>query len=194
MTDDQNLGSAFGDKGTKANQIAYGHPYAENIIDSAREVLNQSETGKTLLKVRDTFKIPVHIIKGNGESGYSPEMNTIFIQTSGNTQKATGEIILNFIKALREADQEYAGHKAPDPLKDVIAYAGFMHARNLDAITHICKVVKELTNSSYFSDLLDTLPKLGLNRVYKAYIDGASKEQLYMEYAEAYNEQRGSKH
>ncbi len=193
MTEDGHLGSAFGEKGTKANQIAYGHPYGEKILEEAREILAESETGRALVNVQDHFKIPVNVIKGSGESGYAPDMNIIFLQVPGSKQEATPKLVMGYVKSLREADLEYQGEKAPDPMKDVIGYASFMHARNLDTIVHICKFVKELTNSSYFSNLLDTLPKLGLNSVYKAYIEGASDEELYMKYAEAYEAiQRGS--
>ena len=185
------LGGTFGSK-TKGSQIAYGHPAGKEIVAMARDVMKESETGRVLLKVLDYHKIPVHVIKGTGESGFTPDLNVIYLQVSGNVEKAQSGLILYLVKALREADQEYAGFRAPDPMKDIMAYAAFMHARNLDSITHICKFVKELTNTSYFTDLLDTLPKLGLNGVYKAFIAGASKEELYMEYAAAYNTKRGS--
>lgn len=188
----KDLSGAFGDKGTKVNAIAYGHPHTEEIIESARAVIRESQTGVVLLRVMDHFRIPVQIIKGNGESGFNPELKVIFLQVPGNIKKATTAVIFNIIKALREADQEYAGFKAPDPLKDVIEYAGFMHARNLDSITHICKVAKELTETSHIPDLLDTLAKLGLDSVYKAYLKGASREELYDEYANAYDTNRRS--
>ncbi len=173
--------------------IPYGHPHAKTIIEESREIMAQSETGQALLRVWDKFNIPIHVIKGTGETGFSPDLNTIYIQTSGAVKGTNPEIVMGFIKALREADLEYSGEKAPDPVKDIMAYAGFMHARNVDCIINICKFVQELTNSSYFSDLLDTLPKLGLNEVYKAYIAGASDEELYMVYAEAYDStMRGS--
>ena len=89
-------------------------------------------------------------------------------------------------KSAREADQEYAGFKAPDPTKDVIEYAGFMHARNLDSTYYICQMIKELTNSLHFAVLLDSLKNLGLHNIYKAFLEGASKEELYDYYAEAY--------
>lgn len=185
------LGKAFGGK-SKSSGISYGHPAAKEILASARAVLQESETGRVLLRVMDHHRLPVHVIKGTGESGFSPDLNVIYLQLSGNVEGAVPTLILYLVKALREADQEYAGFRAPDPMKDIMAYAAFMHARNLDSITHVCKFVKELTNSSHFQELLDTLPKLGLNGVYKAYINGASKEELYMEYAAAYNTKRGS--
>lgn len=186
------LKSSFGSKGTKVNQIPYGHPNANTIIAAAREVLVQSELGVVLVQVWDKFQIPVHVIKGSGEPGFSPQTNTIYMRVPGNVTSATPEFVLGLIKALREADLEYSGYKTPDPSHDISAFAAFMHARNLETITCICKFVKELTNSSYFTVLLDTLPKLGLNEVYKAYIDGASREELYDKYAEAYDNERGT--
>lgn len=185
--EDKNLKGAFGDKGTQTNAISYGHPHAEAILSEAREIISKSATGNILVRVMDHHRIPVHIIKGTGESGFSPDLRTIYLQVPGKTTHATPDAVIQLVKALREADQEYSGHRAPDPMKDVIEYAAFMHARNLDSITHICMVVKELTNSSDFSEFLDSLTNLGLNGVYKAYLRGAPKEELYMEYAEAYN-------
>lgn len=191
-TEDQLKGS-FGDKGTKVNQIAYGHPHAEKIIEEAKAVLKESETGRKLVGLIEQKKVPVHIIKGTGESGFSPELMTLFIQMPGKTDKASGLFIVQLIKGLREAAQELGGAKTPDPLKDVIEYAEFVHARNLDALETVCKVVKELTNSLHFPVLLDTLSNIGLNKAYKAYLSGVSEEEFYMEYASAYNNtDRGS--
>lgn len=190
-TDNSGLKGSFGSKGTKVNQIPYGHPHAKEIVAEAREILLKAETGQILVEIWDQFQIPIHVIKGNGEAGFSPQNNTIYLQVAGSIKTATPEVVLGLLKALREADMELAGFKTPDPSKDITTYAAFMHARNLETITAICKFVKELTNSSYFTVLLDTLPKLGLNGVYKAYIDGATREQLYDAYADAYDNERG---
>ncbi len=187
------LKGAFGDKGTQTNAISYGHAHADAIISGAREMLLQTPTGKILVKVMDHHRIPVHILKGNGESGFSADLKTIYLQVPAKTAAATPDIAIQLVKSLREADLEYSGNRAPDPMKDVLEYAAFIHARNLDTIRHACMVTKELTNSSIYSDFLDSLAKLGLNGVYKAYLAGASDEELYMEYAAAYNStERGS--
>jgi hypothetical protein len=191
-TDSGGLKGSFGSKGTKVNQIPYGHPQGETIVKEAREKLVLTDIGQKLAKVWDTFRIPVHVVKGNGETGFSIDLNTIYIQTPGTTKAATPEIVLGMVKALREADLEYAGDKMPDPMKDVMAYAAFMHARNMETIVCMCQFVKELTNSLEFTVFLDTLPKLGLNGVYKAYINGASDEEIYIEYAKAYDTMRGN--
>lgn len=187
------LQGAFGDRGTNVNSMAYGHPHAEKIMSQAREVLMESPTGTKLLNVLDVKKVPLMIMKGKGESGFSPDMMSITLLVPGNIKELNADILVAMIKALREAAQEIGGFKTPDPRKDVVHYAEFIHARNLESVTFVCKIVKELTNSSYFSVLLDSLKKLGLNSMYKAYLDGASKEELYMKYAEAYNSiNRGS--
>ena len=188
--DKKKLKGAFGEKGTQVNAISYGHPHGQQIMAEAYDVIRESEAGRLLLRLLDNRKVPVQIIRGTGESGFSPELMTIYLQVPGKVSHATPQFIVYLIKALNEAAQELAGYKTPDPSKDIMAYASFIHGRNLDAISEVCKVVKELTNSSHFSDLLDTLAELGLNRVYKAYIDGASRDELYTEYAEAYDQAR----
>lgn len=180
------LGSAFGSK-TKGSQISYGHPYAKEILDSATSVIRESETGALFLRLIDQKRVPVHVIKGMGQSGFTPELMTIYLQVPAKAQTANGIIIVNLIKALHESAQELGGLKAPDPSKDIIAYASFIHGRNLDSITETCQVVKELTNTGKYQYLLDSLTELGLNGVYKAYIAGKTRDELYEEYALAYD-------
>lgn len=184
--DKNKLKGAFGEKGTQANAISYGHPYADTLVEQARVILLESAEGKNLVKVLDSRKVPVHVLKGKDVGGFSPEMMTIFIQTPSNLSSPNALFIVDLIKGLREAAQEIGGFKAPDPMKDVIAYAEFIHSRNMDSLVTVCKVTKELTNSAIYTDLLDTLTDLGLNGVYKAYIGGGSDEDLFMEYAAAF--------
>lgn len=181
------LTGAFGDKGTKVNAIAYGHPYGEKIMSEAMAILRESPTASLHLRLLEHKKVPVQIIKGTGQAGFSPELMTIYLQIAGKAQSPTPAFIINLVKSLNEAAQELAGFKTPDPSKDLMAYASFIHGRNLDSITEVCKVVKELTNSSHYPDLLDTLAELGLNNVYKAYLGGASRDELYVEYAASYD-------
>lgn len=189
MTDKETssgLGGTFGAK-TKGSQIGYGHPHGKALFDSAAEIIRECPTGQKYLKLVDFKKVPVHVIKGNGQSGFSPELMTIYMQAPGNMTKASGSFILYLIKGLSEAAQELAGFRTPDPRKDIMAYASFIHGRNLDSITEVCKVVKELTNTGHFQDLIDSLTEMGLSSVYKAYIEGKSREELYEKYASAYD-------
>ncbi len=184
------LGGKFGAK-TTGSQINYGHPNSQQILDSAVAIIRESERGRLLLKLLDFKRVPVHIIKGMGQSGFSPEAMTIYLQVPGSVSMATPAFTISLIKALNEAAQELAGFKTPDPRKDIMAYATFIHGRNLDSITEVCRVIKELTNTSHFTNLLDSLTELGLNGVYKAYIDGKPREALYEQYAAAYDAVRG---
>lgn len=178
------LKGSFGDRGTNVNSLSYGHPYGEKIIEEIKEVLRESETGRKLISVHTHHNIPVQVIKGVGASGFNPQAKIIYLQISGKVKKASPTMVLQVIKGLREADQEMLGFTAPDPAKDIMEYATVMHSKALDAIIYICKVVKELTNSSYYSVLLDEIDKLGHIKVYKAYERDASKEELFKAYAD----------
>jgi len=188
MTDKEEtgLGGTFGSK-TKGSQISYGHPHTRELLDSAIQVIRESESGRKLLKLLELRKVPVQVIKGTNQSGFSPELNMIYLQAPGKSTQASGSFILNLVKALHEAAQELAGFRTPDPREDIMAYASFIHGRNLDSITQVCVVMKELTNTSHFADLLDSLTEMGLSGVYKAYIDGKPRETLYENYVSAYD-------
>ncbi len=183
-TDKPSLGKAFGGK-TTGSQIAYGHPYAETILNSALDVISKVESGRTLIRACQKGGIPLHVIKGTGETAFSPQARIVYIQMSAKKDKASTDDILALVKAMREADQELLGLTAPDPMKDIMKYATVMHTKNLDAIVYTCKFVKELTNSSEFKELLDGLDKLGYGKVYKAYLKDASEEELFDAYADA---------
>ena len=190
-TDNENRGlqDAFGDRGTNINGITYSHPHGEKIINEAIEALSESETGAKLLTLLTQKKVPLHIMKGQGDSGFSPEMMTIIIHVSGKTTSLSADILINIIRALREAAQEIGGFVTPDPRKDVVHYAEFIHARNIDSITTVCKILKELTNSLLFPVLMKSLSKLGLKNMYDAYLEGASREELLGHYIDAYDTQ-----
>lgn len=186
MSENENtsgLGGAFGAK-TKGSQIAYGHPYSDSIRESAMTVISQAATGQLLMKACHKGQIPIHIIKGTGQSGFSPQARVVYLQVPGKQEAANPVDILMLIKAMREADQELIGLTTPDPMKDLMRYATVMHSKNLDSIIYTCKVVKELTNTSVYEDLLDGLKKLGYGKVYSAYLENASEKELIKVYAD----------
>ncbi len=176
------LGSAFGSK-TKGSQINYGHPNGKEIIESAKEILQSAETGRNLMKSCEMGRIPINVIKGLGEPGFSPESRIIYIQATGKVAKADSKLVLQLVKALREADQELIGMRAPDPSKDIMHYATVMHAKNMDSIMYVCKFVKDMVNNSLFTDFLDALDLLGYKKVYKVYAENGSTEEIFKAYA-----------
>lgn len=177
------LNQAFGDKGTNVNALSYSHPHAEKIMEETEEILRESETGSLLLKAKAKGNIPVSIMKGTGESGFSSDSKIIYLQIPGKMKNTDSRIILNYVKSLREADQHLMGYIAPDPNKDIMQYATVMHAKNMDAITYVCKFVKELTSSSHFSVLLDMLQQLGYKEVYEVLIRDGSQEEIFKAYS-----------
>jgi hypothetical protein len=185
------LKGAFGNRGTTLNAMSYAHPHAKTMIAEARDLMMQCRSGQELVAVLEYHKIPLQIIKGSGEGGFSPEMMAIVLQVPGKINKMTAPFLLTLVKALREAAAEIGGAKTPSPLEDVMKYATFIHGRNLDSIRYICKFLDELTESLHYPVLLDSLTDFGFNEMYKAYQEGASDEQLYAKYVEAYNNKNG---
>lgn len=174
---------SFGDKGTKVNAISYGHPHADKIIGEVEEILTESETGRILLKAKAKGNIPVSVMKGEGEAGFSPDSKVIYVQIPGKMTSADARTVIQYVKALREADQHLIGKVAPDPNKDIMKYAIAMHAKNMDAITYVCRFVKELTNSSHFSVLIDAISQLGYKEVYDVYDKDGSTDEIFEAYA-----------
>lgn len=172
------LQGAFGDRGTNVNSVNYGHPYAEGIITKAKELLNETETGKTLVKVQELRKIPIQIIKGNGESGYNPQSGVIYVPISGKKDKLDAKTLILFAKALRALEQEYVGLETPDQSMDVMEYAATLHTKNLDSVLYGCKVVQEMSSSTIFQNLLDEIDKFGYSDLYRAYEKKASTKEL----------------
>lgn len=181
-TTSSGLGGAFSGK-TTGSQVSYGHPYAQEILDTAKQIIGDSETGKMLLKSCEMGRIPINVIKGIGHPGFSPESRIIYLQVAGKISKADPKLILQLVKALREADQDLLGLKTPDPRKDVMEYATVMHAKNMDSIVHVCKFVKELIKTSLFPDFLDAMDELGYKKVYQVYAENGSKEDIFKAYA-----------
>ena len=67
-----------------------------------------------------------------------------------------------------------------------MAYARFHHGRNLDSIVEVCKTLKELENSPNYHILLDSMVKIGLNKLYEGYLSGKNRDELQNEYVESY--------
>jgi len=184
---EQNTGSsakdAFGSKGTKLNSISFSHPYAESIIERAKELMRESETGNILVQVQEQQRTPVHVLKGDGESGYNPQSKVIYVPISGKKDKLDAKTFILFVKAFRALDQEFAGLEAPDPSMEVVHYAGRLHAKNVDSIIYACKVVSEMQSSKVFPNLLDAMDLFGYSNLYKGYESEATLEELYEIYS-----------
>ncbi len=177
--DTKTLNDAFGSKGTKMNSISFSHPYAESIIDRAKELMSESDAGRALIRAQELKKAPIHVLKGDGESGYNPQSKVIYVPISGKKDRLDAKTFILFVKAFRALEQEYMGLETPDPSMDVIKYAGILHAKNVDSIIYACKVVCEMQSSKVFSNLLDAIETFGYIELYKGYESKATFDELY---------------
>ena len=182
--DNNALQGAFGDRGTNFNALNFSHPYAESIIDRAKELLSESEAGKTLLGVQRTQNAPIHVLKGDGESGYNPVSKVIYVPVPSKKNALDGKTFILFVKAIRALDQELIGLETPDTSMDVLHYSARLHSKNVDCIIYACKVVSEMSSSKVFSNLLDALDGFGYSEIYRAYEKKASVEEIMEIYSE----------
>ncbi len=173
------LQGAFGNKGSSLTSVSFSHPYAEDIIGRAKELLAESEAGRALIRAQELKKAPIHVLKGNGESGYNPQSKVIYVPISGKKDKLDAKTFILFIKAFRALEQEYMGLETPDPGMEVMKYAGRLHAKNVDCIIYACKVVSEMSSSEVFPNLLDAIETFGYIKLYKGYESKASLDELY---------------
>ena len=146
--------------------------------------MNESEAGKILVRVQTMKDVPIHVLKGNGESGYNPQSNVIYVPISGKKDKLDARTFLLFVKAFRALEQEFIGLETPDPSTDVLDYAATLHTKNMDSIIYACKVVQEMSSSKVFQKLLDEIEAFGYIKLYRAYESNASNEEILKIYSE----------
>lgn len=187
MSDEENnnLQGAFGTKGVKATDMQYNHPYEEGMLKQISEIISQCYTGYSLWAVGDVLGTTMKILKGKGNPGYAAKNNTLYLYAPTSQDQAKPKQILDLIYAARLAEQHSIGFAQPDDDTDILTYASALHAKNLDAVTFMCKVVYELKDSEYFTILLDELSKNGHSMVYKAYTSNVEQEKLVEAYAES---------
>ncbi len=127
------LKGSFGDRGMNVNAMGYGHPHGDKILSELDNLVRESETGRLLLKARAKGNIPVSVMKGDGDAGFSADMKSIILQIPGKITKPNHKHLIQYVKALREADHYLMGYKIPDPQKDIMEYATVMHIKNIDS-------------------------------------------------------------
>lgn len=176
--DDTHLQGAFGEKSEKKNYIDYSHPMAKEFEKELISKLSRIKTGYTLLAVPEDYKYSIRILKGKAEPGTSSEHKIVYIHIPIKQTEVLPKQILDLTKALRLAEQDIMGFTTPDPSKDLFEYASVVHAKNLDAIVYMCKLVKDLEGTDKYSVFLDTLEKMGHSAVYKTYVSDFTDESL----------------
>lgn len=178
MSDKEKLGSAFGDKGSKPSHVDYSHPMADDFLAEIKRQMKKIRTGFGLLAVPDAYGYKIRILKGKADPGVSSEHKIIYIHVPIKQNEVLPKQILDLTKAIRLAEQDVMGFTLPDPSKDIFEYASVVHAKNLDSIVYMCRLVKDLEKTDLYSIYIDTLEKMGHIQVYKAYSSNGDKENL----------------
>ena len=109
------LNAAFSPKndGERSTSQGYDHPHSDTIITGAKRILSYTATGQELLNFAEEHNIKIKVLKDNKQSGYIPSSDLAIITCPANQTKVTPATVLNFIQAVREAEQELSGLKRP---------------------------------------------------------------------------------
>lgn len=158
-------------------------------LEEVFDVMSRTPIGGVLATVAQHHNIQfTHIESPNNSYLFNPKLKIILHAFNPSHMRSTEEEAIDLVYVLRWADLELAGYTPPDPLTDVIKYAAFMHARNLELIICVCDYVeqslRETNKPHYYSQFLD---HKNLNEFYRLKIKGSSKKTLYEEYSRIYN-------
>ena len=110
------LNEAFAprDKNSYIQKDGLTHPHSEEIIKGVKRILSYSATGQDLLAFLDHFEeIKVKIIKDAKQSGFIPNSDLALVTCPATQTKVTPKTVIQFIRAVREAEQEKGGLPRP---------------------------------------------------------------------------------
>lgn len=173
-----NLQGAFGDMGSKQSHVDYSHPMADELLTGIKNQMNKIKTGYGLLGVPEAYGYNIRVLKGKADPGVSSEHKIIYIHIPAKQTEVLPKQILDLTKAIRLAEQDVMGFTTPDPSKDIFEHASVVHAKNLDSIVCMCRLIKDLENTDLYPIFIDTLEKMGHIAIYKEFMSGSDAEKL----------------
>lgn len=163
------LNTAFAPKGG-ANKSDYVHPHEGAILRSALSVLKETETGSKLVKFLESSSIKVRIVPDQVETGFIPNGNLAYITAPRDTELATPRVVLNLVRALREAQQEEMGYKRPNPSLPKQEFIKQDLVKEEDILVHLCAIAYELSQNSGLQDVIDEMSIMGYKDIMQGYI------------------------
>lgn len=157
------LNAAFSPKkdGERSTSQGYDHPHSDVIITGAKRILSYTATGQELLNFAEEHNVKIKVLKDNKQSGYIPSSDLAIITCPANQTKVTPATVLNFIQAVREAEQELSGFGRPSPTLPKEEYIAQDMKKQEDILVTQFYCSYELHKNRGIEDLLIELKKDG---------------------------------
>jgi hypothetical protein len=182
---DQTLQNRFGAKTAVSPAPMYtaDPDQARVVLNDLRRMVQGSTTARRLIAMGDDQGVVVRFMKGRDETAYVPENKTIYVVVTPHTA-ANARLALLYAGALREVEQNILGFARPGTAASDDQWVTENVVKNLDIIKNICQIVREQPPGDVMANFIDSLTRLGHDKVYKALTSGASDDDLLRIYAE----------
>lgn len=150
------------------------HPYAGLIIQGAMKILEHSAVGQALLKFIDETQLDIRILKGEKQGGFIGSSSLAVVTCPTHHNKLYPSTLLDFIKAVREAQLYFQGYKKAsvtssseeeyikkntEILEDIYVtqvYVGFQLLKNV-GVADLLEEMKKSGNKDYVEKFVNYL-------------------------------------
>ena len=142
------------------------------MIAKALEVLEHSPHGQQLTNFVEKKEIVIKIIAVPQPVTYLPMKKLVYVGFNKNKAPPPTQFILMLTGILREAQQEAAGIRHPDPTAPLSEHQKVSMAKEDDKVWYMCTVACELNAQEAFAGFkfLDELRKMGYDQSLDFYL------------------------
>ena len=154
------------------------HPEAKAILQSAKDILNKTPTGKHLVEVLEEYSVPAFVMPGREITYTCPDESSIYLMVTPSYKKSAEIVAMTLAVAIRDVEHFIAGYKRPNQETDPADYAEHVFTKSLDIIRYMCIIADELKENLGYTKALDFIFDLGHRDLYEAYKANASFEEF----------------
>ncbi|MBI1327195.1 MAG: hypothetical protein GC136_06090 [Alphaproteobacteria bacterium] len=145
------------------------HPDGDSILNEAIEILEKIPEGLRLLEVKNTYNIPIKVIKGKEITFNLPDEDTVYIFAPSGKKNPAEILALAVACGLREAEHKIVGFTRPSKHLPMEEQAQIIYSKSLDIILCMCRIADEIHEKFKLRTVLDIIDELGHGEVYKAF-------------------------
>lgn len=164
------LNTAFAPKGSSGKGDGYSHPHEKNILKTCLNILKESETGTELAEFYENSDVKVRIVSDMAETGFIPNGNFAYVTAPLNAEAATPRILLNLVRALREAEQEKMGYSRPHPSVGKQKFIELDWQKEQDILATMAAIAYEINKNNGLEEVIDEMSTLGYKDIMQGYI------------------------
>ncbi len=173
-----NKGLKFGGGSATSGTLIHENEVA--ILETATQLLEQSNTGRELLDFARSRGIKMHVLRNKQDFGFLPGESTVYISCPAGQDMPPLRAVIHLAGALRQAEQEtmppLKRPKAAETPRD--PYIKTYVEKDRDALFYQTAVVYELAKVNGLSEIVDEFGRMGYLKLYEAYQEDMKSQGL----------------